>query len=917
MVTISKPLSAAQVHTYHAEEFTNARANYYTSADEIRGQWHGRLATEWGLVGAVEEAHFQRLADGQHPLTGATLVQHQTARTYTNEHGETVTTVAHRAGWDATFSAPKSVSLTALVGGDDRIREAHRASVAAALEDGERYVQARIGRNHPAETTGRWITAAFEHDSARPVDGYAAPQLHTHVVVFNVTERDAGETRALQPRELYKSQQYLTAVYRSELATRLSALGYEIDRGASGQPEIRGYTADYLEASSPRRQQIEAHLAASERVGAGAAEIAAHRTREAKRAHAQDEMHRRHRDLAHAHGDQPTAVVRAARARTQAIVPQTPTVTAHEAVTFAKARNFEREAVVDERALLRDALRRSMGEVTTAAIRTEFSRRVAGDEFIAVPQRAGVPGRAFTTHDTLALERETIATMRAGRAAHPALVSGVTRHEVERAQAQLSDAQRAVVEHVLASRDRVVALEGVAGSGKTTTLTAIRAAAERDGYRVEGLAPTSRAAHRLADAGIPAQTLQRHLIQADDPADRAPRLYVVDESSLASTKQMHDLLHRLRSDDRVLLVGDTRQHHAVEAGRPYHQLQEAGVQTVRLDAIVRQQDPALKQAVEHLARGDISGAVDQLRQQGRVHEFTARDDRLGAIAQAFVQDPHDTLVVAPDHRSRRDLNDRIRALLQRAGEVSPDDHRVRILEARQEVTGADRQWAEQYARGDVLRYTTGSRTLGLRAGEYARIAQIEAPNNRVTVVTANGESRSYDPRRLQGVTIFREAERAFAAGDRVQFTAPFRDRQVANRELGTLERIDATGHVRIRLESGRRVAFSLNAYPHLDHGYAVTSHSSQGQTANRVLIDVDSATLGPQLVNRRLAYVAVSRGRYDAQIYTNDVAELPQALSRDISHRSAIEPGAPTLSRSQNTGKAPAPSQRLGVGSDR
>lgn len=916
MVTISKPLSAAQVRTYHAEEFTNARANYYTAADRIEGQWHGRLAEAWGVAGAVGETHFQRLADGQHPLTGETLVQHQTARTYTNEHGETVTTVAHRAGWDATFSAPKSVSLTALVGGDDRVREAHRASVAAALEEGERYVQARIGGNHPAETTGRWIAAAFEHDSARPVDGYAAPQLHTHVVIFNVTARDTGETRALQPRELYKSQQYLTAVYRSELAMRLSALGYDIERGASGQPEIRGYSAAYLEASSPRRQQIEAHLVASERSGAGAAQIAAHRTREPKREHAQDEMSRLHRALARTHGDQPNAVVQAARARAQTLAPKVPTVTAHDAVTFAKARNFEREAVVDERALLRDALRRSMGEVAPAAIRVEFAQRVATNDFIPVPQPPGVPGRAFTTPDTLALERDMIATMRDGRAAAPPLASGVTRHEIERAHAHLSEAQRTVVEQILASRDRVIALEGVAGAGKTTMLAAVRAAAERDGYRVEGLAPTSRAAHRLADAGIPSRTLQHHLVQPADPGNCAARLSVVDESSLASTRQMHDFLHRLGSDDRVLLVGDTRQHQAVEAGRPFHQLQEAGVQTVRLDAIVRQQDPALKAAVEQLARGEIRTAVDLLRQQGRVHEFTTRDERLGAIAQAFAQDPHDTLVVAPDHRSRRALNDRIHVLLQRAGQVNANEHRVRVLEARQEVTGADRQWAEQYARGDVVRYTIGSRTLGLRAGEYARIAQIDAPNNRVTVMKDNGESRSYDPRRLQGVTVFRETERAFAAGDRVQFTTPFRERHVANRELGTLEHVDPMGHVRVRLESGRRVAFRLNEYPHLDYGYAVTSHSSQGQTANRVLIDVDTATLGPQLVNRRLAYVAVSRGRYDAQIYTNDVAALPHALSRDISHRSAIEPGGSTA-RPQHTEHTLSTGARLDVGADR
>jgi conjugative relaxase-like TrwC/TraI family protein len=917
MLTISKSLSAAQVRTYHAEEFTNARANYYTAADEIRGQWHGRLAEQWGVAGTVEEDQFQRLADGQHPLTGATLVRHQTARTYTNERGETVTTVAHRAAWDATFSAPKSVSLTALVGGDDRVCEAHRASVAAALNQAERYVQARIGRNHPAETTGRWISAAFEHDSARPVDGYAAPQLHTHVVVFNVTERDSGETRALQPRELYKSQQYLTAVYRSELATRLSALGYEIERGASGQPEIRGYTQEYLEASSPRRQQIEAHLADAHRSGAGAAQVAAHRTREPKRDHAHDEMQRRHRELAQAYGDQPSAVVRGAQIRAHAVKPDASRVSAQEAVTFSKARNFEREAVVDERKLLSDALRRSMGDVATAAIRTEFAQRVGTDEFVRIPGPPGLPSRTFTTRDMLGLERETIAAMREGRAAFPALVSGVSRHDIERTHSHLSDAQRHVVEQILASRDRVVALEGVAGSGKTTTLTTIRAAAERDGYRVEGLAPTSRAVHRLADAGMPAQTVQRHLVQPADPADQTPRLYVIDESSLASTKQMHDVLERLRTDDRVLLVGDTRQHHAVEAGRPYHQLQEAGVQTVRLDVIVRQQDPALKEAVESLARGDIRTAIKQLRDQGRVHEFTTRDDRLRAIAHAFVQDSDETLVVAPDHRSRRDLNERIHALLQQAGRVSPDEHGVRVLEPRQEVTGADRQWAEQYARGDVVRYTTGSRTLQIRAGDYARITHIEAAKNRVTVVRTNGESVTYDPRRLQGVTIYRESQRALAAGDRVQFTAPFRERQVANRELGTLEHIDGSGRVRVQLESGRRVAFTLEAYPHLDYGYAVTSHSSQGQTADRVLIDVDTATLGPQLVNRRLAYVAVSRGRYDAQIYTNDASQLSDALSRDISHRSAIEPERSGVSRATGLDVERSRDHRLEVGVER
>ena len=889
MLTISKPLSAAQVRTYHAEEFSNAAENYYTAGDRIRGQWHGHLAAQWGLSGAVEEAHVQRLADGQHPLTGERLVRSQTSRTYTNARGADVTTRAHRAAWDATFSAPKSVSLTALVGGDDRVREAHRASVAVALDEMERYAQARIGRNHPAETTGKWVAATFEHDSARPVDGYAAPQLHTHVVFFNVTERENGETRALQTRELFRTQPYLTALYRSELATRLTALGYEIERGSSGQPDIRGYTPPYLEVSSPRRQQIQEQLAKAHQHGAEAAHIAAHQTREAKIDRSHDEMQRRHQELAETFGDQPAHVVEAAQARTLDLEVHESGITARAAVTFAKDRNIEREAVVDERAVLADALRRSMGEVSVGAIRAEFEQRVAAGEFIGVARAPGEPGRAFTTREMVDLERDTIQMMRAGQHAQPALASHATHADIEQAYAQLSAHQRAAVHHLLASQDQVLALEGVAGAGKTTALAAIRDGAEREGYRVEGFAPTSRAAQKLGDAGIASITLQRHLAQREAPPDGHPRLYVLDESSLASTRQMNAFLHRLRPQDRVLLVGDVRQHQAVEAGRPYQQLQDAGIETVRLDDIVRQQDPALKHVVEHLSRGEVRDAIEHLDEQGRVYDIAARGERLTAIAREYARYPDGTLVVSPDNQSRQEINQIIHRLRQTAGQVHEHEHRLRVLVARQEVTGADRQWAQQYEPGDVVRYTTGSKVLTINAGEYARVDHVHATDNSLTVTRATGERVTYDPRRLQGVTLYREAERAFASGDRVQFTAPYRERHVANRELGTIVKMEANGELHLRLDSGRTIAFSADAHPHLDYGYAVTSHSSQGQTADRVLVHVDTERVGERLVNRRLAYVAVSRGRYDAQIYTNDKTQLGAVLSRDVSHRSALE----------------------------
>ncbi len=896
MLTISNPLSASQAQAYHAEEFGNARENYYTQGDQIRGEWHGRLAEQWGLRGQVGEEHFQRLTEGQHPITGEQLIRHKAAREFVNEHGQKIRTMEHRAGWDATFSAPKSVSLTALVGGDERIREAHQQSVAIALDELERYVQARIGGNLPAETTGKWIAAKFEHDSARPVDGYAAPQLHTHVVFFNLTETEDGETYALQPRELYRTQQYATALYRSELATRLKAMGYEIERGKSGQPEITGYSEAYLAASSPRRQQIEQHLAKENQRGADAAQIAAHKTRQPKLELSQEEMQQCHQQMAEAFGNQPTHVVEAAVEREGQIEQNSPGTTAQSAVTFSKERNLEREAVVNERELLRDALKRSMGEATFGGIKAEFEKRVETSESIEAEKKTGAPGRAFTTREMIGYERDTINTMRAGQNQHAAIASFEARREIETDHPHLNQSQRAAVEQILSSRDQVTALEGVAGAGKTTSLLAVREAAERAGYVVEGFAPTSRAAQKLGEAGIESSTLQRHLARSDEQHDGQKRLYVLDESSLASTKQMNEFLHRLKENDRVLLVGDVRQHQAVQAGRPYQQLQEAGIETARLDEIVRQKDPALKEVVEQLSRGEVREAIQKLDVQGRVHEIVDRDERLKEIAREYAKQPEGTLVVSPDNQSRMEINEVIHRAMQSAGQVDHREHGARVLVARHEITGADRQWAGQYEPGDVVRYTRGSKTHGIEAGEYARVERVNEKDNLLTVKRENGEQVTYDPRRLHGVTLYRETERAFSGGDRVQFTAPYREQHVANRELGTIEKMDPSGNLQLRMDSGRSVAFNVKEHPHLDHGYAVTSHSSQGQTTDRVLIHIDTEQAGEKLINRRLAYVAVSRGRYDAQIYTNDKDHLAETLDRDVSHRAAIEPSRTTES---------------------
>lgn len=900
MITISRPLSAAQALTYHKTEFTNREQSYYSQGSHVSGEWQGKLATQWGLIGEVREEQFSRLANGQHPQSGEQLVEHRVVREYTNAAGETVKAMEHRAGWDATFSAPKSVSLTALVGGDERVREAHHESVRVALDEMERFVQARIGGNHVPETTGKWVAAKFEHDSARPVDGYSAPQLHTHVVFFNVTETPDGKTHAIQPREVYKSQQYGTAVYQSELAWRLKALGYEIEAGRNHAPEIKGYSREYLEASSPRSKQIRDYLEEKGFKGAGPAQIAAHQTRDAKIPMSSEEMHRRHEELAAAFGNQARRVVEAVRGRSQEMAAHQEVGRAGWAVTYARDRNFEREAVADERDLLRDALKRSMGELRLEEIRANFESRIGSGEFVHVGgSDPGGAGRDFTTAEMLDYERKNIGFMKEGHGRYERIAEPWEIKQFDERFKHLGNSQRLASEKILSSRDQVFGLQGRAGSGKTATLDSIRHVAAHYGYDVQGFAPTSRAAKQLEDAGIESKTLQAYLAAGERSKLGSPTLYVVDEASLASTKQMHEFLSRLRDEDRVLLVGDVRQHQAVEAGRPFEQLQQAGMTTARLDEIIRQRDVSLKAAVEHLSKGDIAEGLGELAQQGRVHQFGNREDRFDAISSQYLEDPQNTLVVSPDNWSRFEINNRVHAKMQARGIVG-EDHKVAVYLPRQDLTGADRQWAAKYEPGDIVRYSQGSRKFGLAQGEYARVEKVDVENNLLAVEAENGRRVTYNPHELKGVNVYREAERYFGVGDRVQFTAKSSEFDVPNRELGTLKLIDENGNLAIRFDSGDEVKFSIEEHRHLDYGYAVTSYSSQSHTVDRVIVHVEAQHAHENLVNRRFAYVSVSRGRYDAQIYTDDIQELKERLSYDHSKTSALSALEKARSRYEN-----------------
>jgi ATP-dependent exoDNAse (exonuclease V) alpha subunit len=284
----------------------------------------------------------------------------------------------------------------------------------------------------------------------------------------------------------------------------------------------------------------------------------------------------------------------------------------------------------------------------------------------------------------------------------------------------------------------------------------------------------------------------------------------------------------------------------------------------------------------------IREAVAELESRGKVIEITNEQERLKAIAEDYSKNPTNTLVISPANRERSQLNSLIHQQLQREGKVSRDDHQMQVYVNRQDMTGAERTFANAYRPDeDVIRYNRASKVYKVKPGDYASVMAVNHERNEITVRFANGRNLTYDPTRLSGVSVYNIAERFFAEGDRIQFRAPFVEKRIVNGELGTINKIEPE-HLRVALDSGREVSFDPQQFRHIDHGYSVTSHSSQGLTVDRVLINADTCE-SFHLLNDRMAYVAVSRAREEALIYTDSTQNLRESLNRATNKEMALE----------------------------
>jgi conjugative relaxase-like TrwC/TraI family protein len=898
MITIAK-LGVDTAQSYYKTDYSAATNRYYSQGQELQGRWQGELAAEWDLVGPVTDEQYNRLTNGQHPHSGDELIRHRP---------DSDDAMSHIAAWDLTFRPGKSVSLAALVGGDPRLKEVVRNANDKAMAALESYVQQRMGGLRLPVTTAKWIVATFEHDTARPVDGYAAPLLHHHNVVMNMTAPDVdAQMRALWTKEFYKAQTLGEAVYQSEIARGARALGYNVKKGPSHAMEIVGFSKEYLDAESPRNKLINARLAELGMSGSvAAAKLVAMESRESKLQLTPNQVKAVHRLHGEAYGDQAQKIVSESVERGP--VPSK-VMDPEKAVEFARHRLSERLAVFEHYEVVRDALTLAQGALTLEQVEAEVNRRIDnGGLVLANHVRPHAPAARYTTPELVAMEQDTIARMKLGQNSVEPILAGA---DLSKSIAFADNPKRLeVIEGFLKTRDQVTGMNGAAGSAKSTSIKIIADHAIAEGFSVQGLAPTGTAATALSEKGVRAETLQLHLVQQlgtkkqqrigeeFEPAARPPKvLYLLDEASLVSARQMNAFFRTLRPQDRAILIGDDApdqnkvgQHTAVEAGRPFYQLQAANMKTAQLNKIYRQKTPWLKDVVLSFRAGDTERALNTLNKYDAIHEVSHRGNRFKAIGEWFAESPYSALVVSPDNESRRQINAAVREAMRAAGYIKGEGIETHVLVPR-DVLSADRTRAENYRVGDVLRYVKDVASLDVKSKSYATVTDIDAPANKLTVKTANGRQLIYDPSRTgSGVSVFETQRQAFAEGDQVQFTAADKNLGVTNRTTGVIESLDAAGQARFVLsDTGRRIHLNLNEQRHLDYAYTSTSHSSQSRTVERCAAQVDTSDHRLHaLINKVFSYVAGSRPEYELAVFTDNKEDLARVMGREHEVHTAL-----------------------------
>lgn len=919
VASIGSVASAAQGVSYYEKD------GYYAKDDEVHREasaWRGKGAEAMSLSGPVEPEAFQKVLEGHVP-DGRRLGK-------TDRDGN----FHHRPGIDVTLSAPKSVSLAALVGGDRRIVKAHEQAVKRTLDWIEkRAVETRVmdpvTRAMVHKSHQKMVAATFTHDTSRNLD----PQLHTHAVIANMVQGDDAKWRTMVNDGVYRGVMAIGAIYRAELARGLENLGYDIEKTHSdGRFEIAGVSREVIEAFSTRRTEIKA---AMEERGLGEpgdnarlADRTALMTRASKRDVDKTRLVRDWTKQARDLDFSAKALVSGAKRKASGLEPArgqedlfaNPDFTAAQSAEWAVDHLSERQSVFTHNDLLTAVLARDPGAVTVEAAEKAIAELAANGTLhragMGLPRATG-PAMGWTTDAALARESETIDLMRSGQGKGRRIMRpwiATTRLH----RGRLNEGQKEAVRQILSSEDRVVGVQGYAGTGKTTMLTRFRSLAEYRGYHVKGLAPSASAARTLGEeSGIRSETLQRFLARQTGLIEgrvsgkglRGVRekmkrtVLVVDEASLASTEQMRKLLTAATALrlPRVVLVGDEKQLDGVDAGKPFSQLMKAGMATAVMDDILRQQNACLKKAVVSTLSGEVRKAFNTLGK----HVMEAEPGKLGQeAAERWLALPgrerDNAGIIAPTRALRDGINRTIRnrliAELEIRGPARKGEKLVSLG-----LTGAESEVAANYRAGDTVIFNRRYKTLDVEKGDERVVDRVDHRRHAVHLRDRDGGIVRWQPWRIAagraagrhpGCEVYRSEGLELRAGDRVRVTRNDKRTGLVNGQIARLAGIEED-RVRFELEDGGTITLGEGdpQLRFLDHAWASTIHAFQGRTVNTVIAAMESRN--PTLVNQKSLYVAISRARHLAELITDDAGRLADHLDKASGERvSALDAAA-------------------------
>ena len=721
-------------------------------------EWGGKLAAELGLVGKASPEDWKNALHGRFP--GGVVIN---GGSFLDEKGEP----QRRAGTDFEFSAPKSVSIQALVHGDDRLIGTHRKAVEAATAFLEEKigVRRREGKDQDGKDvrnfheTGKSLVGRVTHFTSREGD----PHLHDHAVFLNVTRNADGSYQAMTNDRMLQYQRAAQEIYHAELSRSLEKMGYSLETGKYGEPQIKGYAREQIEHFSGRAAQIEVYikdkwgfewskLSREERnEKRHLREEAWERTRKGKKVHELEGLQEEWKEEARAMGAEKVMPGK----EDGSLSPAKRFEIARESLKFALDHHTERESAVKEGELIRTALQDGRGKIGIKDLKKALGEAEASGEIVRQKDAlAGAKQNLISSREALEREKRILRMEKAGRGAvepclSPFQAEATLKAIQERDGLTLNKEQKEAARMILTTDNRYAGINGYAGVGKTTMLKPAVETLKEAGFRVIGLGPQHSAVHALKDAGIiEGRTLQSWLADRKAGEDLSQKtVVVIDEAGLTNARDLESAMKRIeKAGARAVLVGDIKQYESVAAGPAFRQMQNTGMETARVTEMQRQRNAAenIREAAK-ASVNDPAKALELLEQNITV--IRDPEERNQALAVAYLKstDHADTLVLTGTHEARRAVNAHVRkawGLVRRGTEYA-------FFRAEDRTT-AELRKIGTYEPGQEIRFWKSYRSLGIEAGEVVPVREVDREKGRIRLEMPNGKIRDFEPNRLSG-----------------------------------------------------------------------------------------------------------------------------------------------------------------------